>query len=231
MPDRPNPLHPRFWVVHLLALVLLAAAGALGWWQFAGWQAKRAAEARDLTLIDPLPLAEVMGPDDAFPGKYVGQPVELSGSWVPEGTVLVSGRERSDVEGYWVVTPVSVGPDDAAIMVVRGWTDRPDEAPAPPSGPAELVAWLQPAEGTGVVDDDPACTARTRSPRIRRPASSGPSWTSCRPRRASPRSATCSTRSSGGSSAGSWSSCGGAGCATTYSLTRPVRTTRTLPVA
>lgn len=155
MPDRPNPLHPRFWAVHLLAIVLLAAAGALGWWQFAGWQAKRAAEARDMTLIDPLPLAEVMGPDDAFPGKYVGQPVGIDGTWVPSGTVLISGRERSEQPGYWVVTPVNVGPEDAAIMVVRGWLPEHATVPAPPTGPADLVGWLQPAEGTGVVDEDP----------------------------------------------------------------------------
>jgi hypothetical protein len=39
--------------------------------------------------------------------------------------------------------------------VVRGWTASPDDVPAPPEGPAELVAWLQPPEGSGVPDDDP----------------------------------------------------------------------------
>jgi cytochrome oxidase assembly protein ShyY1 len=47
------------------------------------------------------------------------------------------------------------GPDSAALPVVRGWVAHPDEAPAAPTGPADLEAWLQPPEGTGEVDADP----------------------------------------------------------------------------
>ena len=154
MPDRPHPLHPRYWVVHLVALACVAAAVALGYWQYDAWQVKRDSAARDLSRIPSLPLTEVMGPDDAFPGKYVGQPVALTGTWEPDGTILISGRERKDVEGYWVVTPLEVGPGTAELMVVRGWTASPDDVPAAPRGEAEFTGWLQPAEGTGAVDDD-----------------------------------------------------------------------------
>ena len=116
----PMLLAPRFWAMHLLALVLVAAAGWLGTWQYDAWQARRAAEVTDLTLVDPLPLDAVMGPDDPFPGDKVGQPVILGGTWVPEGTVYVSGREHDGDEGYWVVTPLAVGgPDAAALPIVR----------------------------------------------------------------------------------------------------------------
>jgi cytochrome oxidase assembly protein ShyY1 len=152
----PRLLAPRYWGVHLLALAAVVTAVLLGGWQYDAWQERRAAEARDLTNAEPAALAEVIGPDEAFPGDKVGQPVLLDGTWVPEGTVLVSGRERQGREGFWVVTPLAVGSaDGSALPVVRGWTADEDDVPPPPTGPAELVAWLQPPEGTGETDDDP----------------------------------------------------------------------------
>ena len=51
----------------------------LGFWQLDAWQTRRADEARDLTRADPVALSSVMGPDDPFPGRSVGQPVTLEG--------------------------------------------------------------------------------------------------------------------------------------------------------
>ena len=137
-------------------MVLVGSAGWLGFWQLDAWQDQRAADSVDRTFDDPEPLADVMGPDDPFPGDKVGQPVSLSGTWVGDGTVFVSGREHDGDDGYWVVTPLAIGAADApALPVVRGWVASPADAPAAPSGTAELVAWLQPTEGTGEVDDDP----------------------------------------------------------------------------
>lgn len=150
-------LSPRLWGVHLLAIVLVGAAGALGWWQIESWQERRAAEAIDLSGLVPRQLAEVMGPDDAFPGDGVGQPVVVEGTWLPDATLYVAGREREGTTGFWAVTPMAVGGGDAgALPIVRGWTPTVAQAPAPPTGAAELVAFLQPGEGTGAVDEDPA---------------------------------------------------------------------------
>jgi cytochrome oxidase assembly protein ShyY1 len=152
----PTMLAPRYWGVHLLAVVLTAVAVGLGVWQYDAWQARRAAEAQDLTRVEPVPLRSVIGPDDPFPGNRIGQPVILGGTWVPDGTVYVSGREQDGREGYWVVTPLAItGARDPAIPVVRGWVTDPDRAPAPPIGYGELVGWLQPPEGTGEADGDP----------------------------------------------------------------------------
>jgi cytochrome oxidase assembly protein ShyY1 len=152
----PRPLAPRYWGAHLLALVLVATAVGLGFWQLDAWQTRRTAEAEDLTRLDPVPLTDVMGPDDPFPGDKVGQPVVVQGTWLPDATFYVSGREHDGHEGYWAVTPLAVGgPADPALLVVRGWTPDPASAPAAPTGRAELVAWLQPSEGRNVADDDP----------------------------------------------------------------------------
>lgn len=156
MSDRPHPLAPRFWGIHLLALALVVAAALLGYWQLDAWREKRAAEARDLTTVEPITLDEALGPDDPFPGQYVGQPVTFAGTWLPEATFVVSGRERGEVEGYWVVTPVAVEGTDSAIPVVRGWSPTADVELVTAAAPVAVTGWLQPAEGTGEVDDDPS---------------------------------------------------------------------------
>ncbi|MGH3348700.1 MAG: SURF1 family protein [Nocardioides sp.] len=143
-----RPWAPRWWPGHLLVLVLLGAAVLLGSWQFGAGQDERAAASRDLTRADPVPIESVIGPDDAFPGDRVGQPVTVSGRWVPEGTMYVA-RDA----GFWVVSPLAVDGTDAALPVVRGVSETPSSDPV--SGTAELTGWLQPAEGTGAVDDDP----------------------------------------------------------------------------
>jgi surfeit locus 1 family protein len=149
-------LAPRLWAGHLLALVLVAATALLGLWQLDAWHTRRADEARDLTTTEPLVLADVMGPDDPFPGRSVGQPVELDGTWLPQGTVFVSGRERDGTDGFWMVTPLAIGgPEAPAVPVVLGWLPDRDEAPAPPQGSQQVVGWLQPPEGTGETDPDP----------------------------------------------------------------------------
>jgi len=139
---------PRRWPGHLVVLVLLGSALWLGSWQFGAARGEREAAARDLTRADPLPLADVLGPDDPFPAPSVGQPVSVRGEWVTGAIVFV---ERD--AGYWVVTPLAVD-GAAALPVVRGVSEEPDADPI--SGAAELTGWLQPAEGTGAVDADPS---------------------------------------------------------------------------
>jgi surfeit locus 1 family protein len=153
----PRLLAPRYWGVHLLALVLVGIAIGLGLWQYDAWQEHRSAEAADLTHADPMPIADVIGPDDPFPGTKVGQPVQVAGTWVPDGTVYVSGREQDGRDGFWVVTPLAVGAADApALPVVRGWVADPGDAPVAPTGAGDVVAWLQAPEGTGATDTDPS---------------------------------------------------------------------------
>lgn len=142
---------------HLLALVCVTVAGLLGYWQLESWQAQRTAEARDLTGATPVPLDDVLGPDDGFPGADVGRPVSVRGTWLPEQTVYVADRDRTDGDaggtgdepGYWVLTPVTTG-TGSVLPVVRGWTAEVGSAPAPASPEADLTAWLQPSEGPGV---------------------------------------------------------------------------------
>ena len=150
----PSALAPRLWAGHLLMVVLAVAAALLGVWQLDAWHTRRADAARDLTRTDPVALDSVMGPDDPFPGRSVGQPVSLAGDWVPAGTVYVSGREEAGRAGYWMVTPLAIGgAAQPALPVVLGWVADPHRAPAPPEGSARLVGWLQPPEDSSDLQD------------------------------------------------------------------------------
>ena len=125
-----------------------------------------------------------------------------------------------------MVTPLAVdGPTARRCPVVRGWSASPDDDPPPPTGTTELVGWLQPSEGTGAADDDPAddvlpqlriadlmqrvdqdlyggyASSRPRRRTTGPTASSRRPSSSCPTPAGSPGSATCSTPSSGGSSA------------------------------
>ena len=149
----PVLLAPRSWPAHLLVVAALVAAGWLGLWQYHGWQDRRADAARDLTDVAALPLADVIGPDDPFPGSAVGQPVEVRGTWVPRATVTVTGRTHDGRDGSWIVGFADV--DGSLLPVVRGWADPEAPLPLTPGSAADLTGWLQPSESTGATDPDP----------------------------------------------------------------------------
>ncbi|HWJ10842.1 MAG TPA: SURF1 family protein [Nocardioides sp.] len=143
----------RLWGAHLLALLCVGFAAGMGVWQYDAWQERRAAEQVDLTEADPVPITDVLGPDDPFPTAGLGRPVDVRGTFLDAGTVLVTGRDGADgEEGSWLVTPLSVGAaDQPAVPVVRGWVPADtavEDVPAPPAGEVDLVGWLQPTESS-----------------------------------------------------------------------------------
>lgn len=152
-------LRPRMLLLHLAGIAAVGTAVGLGLWQLDSWQENRVDHAARMATLAPVPLDDLIGPDDPFPRDGVGRPVEMTGSWVPEGTVLIDRRLHEDRLGLWMVTPFAVCEDSCedspAVPVVVGWTPTEEEAPAPPSGRAELTGWLQPAESEGETDPDP----------------------------------------------------------------------------
>lgn len=141
-------LRPRYWGGHAALVVAVAAAVALGLWQYHAWGARRAAAQRDLTNAPAVPLSYVMRGDSPFPGRSLGQPVRFAGSWLDRETLFVSGRISG---GYWVVTPVLVG--HSAVPVVRGASTRPHAPPV--SGRVQVTGWLEVSEDNGPPDPNP----------------------------------------------------------------------------
>jgi cytochrome oxidase assembly protein ShyY1 len=154
-------LAPRLLPLHLIGVAATVAAVLLGLWQLDAWHARREAAAQDLSSTAPVALDKVLGADEPFPSAAVGRPVDVAGEWLPGSSFYVSDRDLGGRPGYWVVTPVAVCGQSAAcgsssaLLVVRGWTARPADAPAPPDGRVRLTGWLQPAEGSGVPDPNP----------------------------------------------------------------------------
>lgn len=147
-------LAPRLWLGHLLVILAVAAAGGLGMWQLSAYQAHQDAAAQDLMDQAPVPFTDVIGPDDPFPGADVGRPVTVSGTWLPDGAVVI------DRDGaLWLAEPLLV--DTSAVYVVLGSAsaDSADAAEVTDQvltgDSPEITGWLQPPEGTGVYDDDP----------------------------------------------------------------------------
>ena len=83
----------------------------------------------------------------------------LDGTWVPDGTVYVSGREQGGRDGYWVVTPLAdrLAPTGPAIPVVRGWTADARRRPRRAAGPRpSWSAGCSPPRAPAQVDRDPS---------------------------------------------------------------------------
>jgi surfeit locus 1 family protein len=152
-------------LLHAGLVVSVLASTLLGLWQLGAWQGHREDRVESLADLPPVPLASVLGPDDAFPPDDAGRPVTLTGSWLPEETVSVTGRPQHGDVGRWVVVPLAVcdtppcGDDASVVPVVLGWTDLPGAGGAgavtPPSGEASVVARIQPAEQDDSTDEDP----------------------------------------------------------------------------
>jgi cytochrome oxidase assembly protein ShyY1 len=131
--------------VHAFAVAATMVCVVAGYWQFDAYRLEQAAERADRSGTAPVPLSDVLTPDDALRGDLVGRRVLASGRYAPaDQQLLVAGREHDGRDGWWVLSPLLTD-DDTALLVVRGWTDFP--APPPlPAGPVTVTASLQPGE-------------------------------------------------------------------------------------
>jgi cytochrome oxidase assembly protein ShyY1 len=154
---------PRMLLLHVAAVLAVVATVLLGLWQWHAWQLHREDQAAVIADRPPVPLDDVLGPDDPYPNDAVGRPVEVSGAWVPGSTAYVADRpERGDGRGgtgFWQLASLAVCPSGScagasAVPVVLGWTPSPSASAAAPRGPVDVTGWLQPGEGSSV-DDDP----------------------------------------------------------------------------
>ncbi len=151
-------------LLHAGLVVSVVATTLLGLWQLDAWQGHREDRVESLADLPPVPLPSVLGPDDAFDPDDAGRPVTITGTWLPEETVSVTGRPQHGDVGRWLVVPLAVcgeppcDGDVSVVPVVLGWTDRSGTAglgATPPTGEASVVARIQPAEQDDSTDDDP----------------------------------------------------------------------------
>jgi cytochrome oxidase assembly protein ShyY1 len=131
--------------VHLFAVAVTVVCVVAGSWQLDAYQAERAAERADRSGSVPVPVDDLVSPDQALTGDVVGRRVMADGTYAPaEQQLLVAGRQVGGANGWWVLSPLLVDAD-TALLVVRGWTGE-QRLPPVPSGPVSVTVSLQPGE-------------------------------------------------------------------------------------
>ncbi|PMB98337.1 oxidoreductase [Brevibacterium luteolum] len=167
-----------------LALVLLLATAFVG---LSYWQLNRAQHKNDALSSQDIETVkdfnDVVAAQVPQPGLVADQRVMLTGHYLPDAQVAVTGRYHDGTEGFWVVTMFV--PDDArlgeaaelpaaaeadgtrpiAIPVVRGWVESEEAAMSSRAhdGPVEMTARLGPIEGPESTEGLPAGQVRTVS--------------------------------------------------------------------
>ena len=114
---RGYSFRPRGWglAAAAVACVLFISLG--------NWQARRAAEKRDLALAfdraAQAPAVELPAQD------VINKHVAARGTFLPERTVLLDNKLRSGRPGYEVVTPLHIAQSAWHVLVNRGWVAAP----------------------------------------------------------------------------------------------------------
>ncbi|WP_432509212.1 SURF1 family cytochrome oxidase biogenesis protein [Kineococcus auxinigenes] len=131
-----------------LALAVAAVCLVLGQWQWHRRQDRLDANAPLVSNYDaaPVALGTVLPADGSPPAEEdLWTPVSVSGTYAPEGTVLVRNRQHGQAVGYDVLVPLVLA-DGTALLVDRGWvpagstSSAPDAVPAPPRGTVSVTA-------------------------------------------------------------------------------------------
>lgn len=150
-------MKPRLVRLFVIMAVLVAAFVWLGNWQ---WQTahnkanqevleKSSEQARE-------PLDAVLRPQTPFDNSRSLQPVTVTGRYDAAHTELVAGRVLAGRHGYWVMTPLVVDTTGARLPIVRGFVERPNGIPEPPSGKVTIEGALAPGETVSTLGDLPA---------------------------------------------------------------------------
>lgn len=138
-----------------LALAIVAAICCilLARWQ---WQRREVRLERNAIVTQnwgktPSSLSSLMPrPGAILPQNQQWTPVDLTGTYLGAGTVLLRNRPLDGEPGYRVLVPLRT--TSGVLYVDRGWVPigqtgaRPDAVPAPPAGQIHVVARVRPAE-------------------------------------------------------------------------------------
>jgi surfeit locus 1 family protein len=140
-------------IVLVAALVGTAVTARLGVWQLSRASQKEALQsALDARgSLPELSLATLPASSAAAEAEHY-RPVRLQGEWKQGATVFLDNRQMNGRPGFFALTPLLLGPDDA-VLVQRGWSPRniQDRTQVPsvptPAGGVEVLGRVAPAPG------------------------------------------------------------------------------------
>ena len=114
----------RSWIVLLAAVAAALATARLGVWQL-DRAAQKTALHDALLARGALPALDVTqlahAPQAAAEQQH--RRVVLEGRWLGARSIYLDNRQMNGRPGFFVVTPLQIGPDDA-VLVQRGWVPR-----------------------------------------------------------------------------------------------------------
>lgn len=142
---------PRWVLIHIVLLVVVALFGVAGFWQLDRLAERREHNAfvRERRSQPVTPIGRLVSrPDDAEQRR-----VRAIGRYDPGREVILIGRSGRGRPGNHVLTPLVIN-EGRAIVVDRGWVpveiDSPRDAHAlPPDGVVDVTGILLPSEGSG----------------------------------------------------------------------------------
>jgi cytochrome oxidase assembly protein ShyY1 len=165
-------LREQAWFGALIGVIVISVVFVfLGRWQYHRHEARSARnhlvntnyEATPVALSTLLPTVG-QGPGARIPDRLAWRQVRVTGSYLPDHTVLLRNRpqpgnggddgngSQDSRNGYQVVVPLR-STDGQILFVDRGWIPagessaaRPDSVPAPPGGDVQVVSRLRPSE-------------------------------------------------------------------------------------
>lgn len=150
----------------VIVIIAIIAFGLLSAWQWNRAEEERQARNAQIqqTEVARVDLATAL---EELPGEVpadLRRPIEVTGTYLPESTVLVRQRPLDGRNGFWVVTALRPTEDpgraNEILWVNRGWIPAIGaatsivEPPAPPSGPVLVYGWLRPSEVTREIVTD-----------------------------------------------------------------------------
>lgn len=137
-------LAPRMLALHVFAVAAIAVMVVLGLWQLGHYGERQATSARERAEAAPVPIDDVLGPDEAFSAEADARNVTVTGVYI-EPQLLVDG---DDDPTPWLVTPLRTH-NGSSVLVVRG---RSDTVRPAPTGPVTATGTLLPSQPR---EDDP----------------------------------------------------------------------------
>lgn len=124
MTEPPRQTPARRVIVLIAALVVAVGTARLGMWQLdrAAQRTARFQAQQDQATLPALASSELpIGPP--LPAQLLFRRVRLAGHWLAERTVYLDNRQMNGQPGFFVVTPLLLGANDA-VLVQRGWLPR-----------------------------------------------------------------------------------------------------------
>ncbi|MDP2818454.1 MAG: SURF1 family protein [Polaromonas sp.] len=120
----PRLLQPRFVVLTLAAVLMVALTFSLGQWQLRRAAQKEALQAaideqKRLPTLDGRALLATENIANMMHREAV-----LRGSWLAAHTVYLDNRPMDGKSGFGVVTPLLLADSQQAVLVQRGWVPR-----------------------------------------------------------------------------------------------------------